>query len=116
MTRISANFEFLKKHDAQLVLLGGQAERYFKEDPNTCLIKLRQFAELLAQRTAAKAGMLASTEEPQADLLRRLRFERITPGEVGDLFHQIRPGLMRRTKTSLLRSSVMFGRPLSARP
>jgi type I restriction enzyme R subunit len=35
-------------HDPQLVRLGGLAERYFKDDPNTCLIKLRQFGEVLA--------------------------------------------------------------------
>src|SRR5271165_3280691 len=90
MKPISANFDFLGKHDAQLVRLGALAERYFKEDPNTCLIKLRQFGELLAQLTAAKAGFLTSPEEPQADLLRRLKFDRIVPREVGDLFHHLR--------------------------
>src|SRR5690242_21204218 len=90
MKAISANFDFLRSHDAQLVRLGGLAERYFKDDLNTCLIKLRQFGEVLAQLTAAKAGLLASPEEPQADLLRRLNFERIVPREVGDLFHQLR--------------------------
>lgn len=90
MKGISANFDFLEMHDAQLVRLGGLAERYFKDDPNTCLIKLRQFGEVLAQVTAAKAGLLAAPEEPQADLLRRLKFERIVPREVGDLFHQLR--------------------------
>ncbi len=58
MNRISANFDFLEKHDEQLVRLGALAERYFKEDPNTCLIKLRQFGEVLAQLTTAKAGLL----------------------------------------------------------
>jgi type I restriction enzyme R subunit len=90
MKGISANFDFLGTHDAQLVRLGGLAERYFKDDPNTCLIKLRQFGEVLAQLTAAKSGLLASPEEQQADLLRRLKFERIVPREVGDLFHQLR--------------------------
>jgi type I restriction enzyme, R subunit len=52
MQRVSANFDFLGKHDAQLVRLGALAERYFKDDPNTCLIKLRQFGEVLAQMTA----------------------------------------------------------------
>jgi type I restriction enzyme, R subunit len=90
MKGISANFSFLAMHDPQLVRLGGLAERYFKDDPNTCLIKLRQFGEVLAQVTAAKAGLLASPEEQQADLLRRLKFDRIVPREVGDLFHQLR--------------------------
>jgi type I restriction enzyme R subunit len=59
----------------QLVRLGALAERYFQEDPNTCLIKLRQFSELLAQITAAKAGLFKSDEEGQAELLRRLNLE-----------------------------------------
>ena len=90
MKPVSANFDFLGKHDAQLVRLGALAERYFKDDPNTSLIKLRQFGEVLAQLTAAKAGLLASPEEPQADLLRRLKFEGVVPREVGELFHQLR--------------------------
>lgn len=86
----SANFAFLRSHDVQLVRLGALAERYFQDDPNTCLIKLRQFAELLAQLTAAKTGLFLSTEENQADLLRRLKAERVLPPQVADLFHQIR--------------------------
>ena len=53
--QLSANFDFLAKHDPQLVRLGGLAERYFKDDPSTSLIKLRQFGELLAQLTAARS-------------------------------------------------------------
>ncbi|MCC6486906.1 MAG: type I restriction-modification system endonuclease [Candidatus Hydrogenedentes bacterium] len=90
MQRISANFDFLTVHDTQLVRLGALAERYFKNDPNTCLIELRQFGELLAQMTAAKSGLLTSPEEPQSDLLRRLKFERVVPYEAADLFHQLR--------------------------
>jgi type I restriction enzyme R subunit len=90
--QISPNFGFLGQHDAQLERLGALAERYFAEDPNTCLIKLRQFTEVLAQLVAAKTGFFTSPDEPQADLLRRLAFERVLPREVGDFFHQIRIG------------------------
>src|SRR3984957_17627775 len=90
MKPISANFDFLGKQDAQLVRLGALAERYFKDDPNTCLIKLRQFGEVLAQLMAAKAGLFSSPEEQQTDLLRRLKFERVLPDQPADLFHQIR--------------------------
>ncbi|WP_347402407.1 restriction endonuclease [Corallococcus macrosporus] len=45
----SANFDFLRTHDPLLVALGAQAERYFAEDPTTCLMKLRQFAEVLEE-------------------------------------------------------------------
>ena len=86
----SANFGFLAKHDVQLVRLGALAERYFGDDPSTALIKLRQFGELLAQLTAAKAGLFTSPDEQQSDLLRRLKFERVVPAEVADLFHQLR--------------------------
>ena len=86
----SANFDFLAQHDVQLVRLGALAERYFRDDPNTCLIKLRQFGEVLAQLVAAKAGLYRSADEAQSDLLRRLNLERVTPREVGDLFHQLR--------------------------
>lgn len=58
MSTQPSNFTFLAAHDPQLVRLGSLAERYFKDDPGTCLIKLRQFGELLAQLTAAIAGHL----------------------------------------------------------
>src|SRR3984957_14793653 len=86
----TANFGFLAKHDAQLARLGALAERYLGDDPNTSLMKLRQFAELLAQLTAAKTGQLTKPDESQTDLLRRLKFERVLPAEVADFFHQVR--------------------------
>ena len=86
----SPNFAFLAGHDEQLVQLGGLAERYFRDDPNTCLLKLRQFGEQLAQHAAARTGLFATADEPQADLLRRLKVERAAPQEVLDLFHQLR--------------------------
>jgi type I restriction enzyme, R subunit len=90
ITTESANFGFLCSYDLQLVRLGALAERYFRDDPNTCLIKLRQFGELLAQLSAAKTGFLQSTDEPQAELLRRLKLERVLSPEITNLFHQIR--------------------------
>lgn len=86
----SANFGFLAAHDQQLVRLGALAERYFADDPSTCLIKLRQFGETLAQLVAAKAGLFRDAQEAQSDLLRRLKFERVIPREVADLFHHLR--------------------------
>ena len=59
----SANFGFLGVHDAQLVRLGTLAERYFKDDPNTCFLKLRQYGETLAQLVAAKAGLFRDAQE-----------------------------------------------------
>ncbi len=86
----SANFKFLVVHDRLLDHLGALAERYFADDPATCLLKLRQFGEVLAQRTAARAGLYASADESQAELLGRLRDHGLLPREVGDLFHGLR--------------------------
>jgi type I restriction enzyme, R subunit len=88
----SANFSFLAVYDAQLVRLGALAERYFKEDPATCLIKLRQYGETLAQLVAAKAGLYRDAQEPQADLLRRLKFDRVITPEVGEKVGALRAG------------------------
>jgi hypothetical protein len=41
-----SNFSHLAVHDEQLARLGALAEHYFPSDPNTCLLKLRQFGEL----------------------------------------------------------------------
>src|SRR6266540_2143662 len=100
MNHVSANFTFLASHDPQLVRLDALAERYFQDDPNTCLIKLRQFGEVLAQLAAAKTGRFTSAEERQADLLRRLKFDRVLPQEVADLFHQLRIAGNRATHTN----------------
>ncbi len=80
-----SNFTFLAAHDQQLVRLATLAERYFKDDPNTCLIKLRQFGKLLAQLTAASAGLFTSREETQVDLLRRLKLANVVPRETDNL-------------------------------
>jgi hypothetical protein len=51
---IRSNFDMLRAYEEQLWRLGALAERYFAEDPNTSLLKLRQFSELLAQSLAAR--------------------------------------------------------------
>lgn len=84
------NFAHLEAHDEQLVRLGMLAERYFPDDPNTSLLKLRQHAELLAQLVAAKVGLYVSHDEAQYDLVRRLQDEGILPREIAQLFGEVR--------------------------
>src|SRR5260370_18579624 len=86
----ASNFSFLKAHDEQLVRLGQLAERYFPEDPNTCLLKLRQLAELLAQLTATRVGVYVSAEEKQFELLQRLERQGILTREGAQLFFEVR--------------------------
>ena len=61
-----------------------------KMTPNTCLIKLRQFGELLARLIAANVGLYTNPDESQLDLLNRLQSENLLPGDVKNLFHQLR--------------------------
>ncbi len=90
MSRLSSNFVHLAKLELELARLGAAAERYFAEDPNTCLLKLRQFAELMAQQVAARAGLYDAAEDNQATLLSRLKREGWLPRETADLFHWLR--------------------------
>jgi type I restriction enzyme, R subunit len=50
----------------------------------------RVIITVLAHQTAARNGLLTTPDEPQSDLLRRLKLERAAPHEVFDLFHQVR--------------------------
>lgn len=87
----SSSFSHLQACDDQLVHLGVLAEKYYTDDPNTSLIKMRQFWELLAKHVATKMGThQTEKEETQFDLLRRLRSEGVLPYEIYQLLDQIR--------------------------
>ena len=88
--KLSSNFAHLQSHDEQLLRLGMLAERYFTDDPNTCLLKLRQLAELLARMVASGIGMATSADDSQYDLLHRLRDRNILPPEIYQLFGGVR--------------------------
>ncbi len=68
----------LTPDNQNLVTLGGLAERYFRDDPPTSLMKLRQFAELLSNLVAAYHAMYLGERETFEDTLRRLGLEAIT--------------------------------------
>jgi type I restriction enzyme R subunit len=86
----SANFGFLAVHDEKLVTLGGLAERYFRDDPSTAIVKLRRFAELTAKIVAARHAAYRGEGDTFEETLRRLSYERIIPKEVADIFHKLR--------------------------
>jgi len=86
----SSNFAFLARHDPSLVRLPTFAEKHFAEDPNTCIVKLRQFSERLAQVAAVRAGLGGSANESQIDLLGRLKSAGVLPQQSDQLFHHIR--------------------------
>ena len=87
---LSSNFSHLQSHDEQLLRLGMLAERYFADDPNTCLLKLRQLSEVLTQIVASNVGIFDRVEESQYELLNRLREHGILPAEIYQLFGEVR--------------------------
>jgi type I restriction enzyme R subunit len=86
----TSNFWMLASYAPELAKLGFRAEKYFSDDPNTCLLKIRQFAELLAQTVAANVGVYTDSGETQLDLLRRLEADGHLNAEVARVFHNIR--------------------------
>lgn len=87
---IRSNFDMLRSYEEQLWRLGALAERYFADDPNTSLLKLRQQAELLAQSLAARAGLYVSQDESQYELIRRLQSDGLLPREIKQILDQVR--------------------------
>lgn len=85
-----SNFAFFQTVEPQLCRLGSLAERYFTEDPNTCLLKLRQLAETIAKLTAGRFGLVLAQSDSFATIISLLRNEVSLPREVSDLFHSLR--------------------------
>lgn len=90
MDQLTSNFDFLDHLDSDLANLGRLAESYFQDDPSTSLIKLRQFSERLTRRHAAMVGADIQDGDTQADILRRLKYDRAAPERVLDVLHHIR--------------------------
>lgn len=86
----SPNFGFLRQHDPVLVRHAALAERYVFDDPNTSLIKLRQFAELLARSMAAQLGISTDDRTDFLKILNDLWGTGMLTPESSQLFHGIR--------------------------
>jgi type I restriction enzyme R subunit len=90
LTANQSNFVFLSEYDPLFLQLAQSAERAFSADPNTTLIKLRQFAEAIAQEVAARSGVAFDAQTTQADLLYKLNRELGFDPSVRELFHILR--------------------------
>jgi type I restriction enzyme, R subunit len=89
-TKKSPNFPFLSEYSELLSHCAVQAERYVFEDPNTALIKLRQFGELLAQEVAARTGIDVFFEDSAVTILRKLEDLNILTPKAAQIFHNLR--------------------------
>ena len=86
----TGNFAFLKDRWPILANLGEMAEKNLHPDPNTTLIKLRLFAEMLAKFILAFENMQDTQDNNQNSRLRLLKQAEIVPVEMLNIFHTIR--------------------------
>ncbi len=89
-TTESSNFSFLLEHDPIFFQLASVAEKMFKSDPNTTLVKLRQLAEALAQEMASKLGIEPYEYDGQYELINLLEKRLSFSYKVKNLFHTLR--------------------------
>ncbi|MEC4726794.1 type I restriction-modification system endonuclease [Shewanella sp. D64] len=89
-TTAVGNFGFLIEHDPIFLQLAQSAERAFSSDPNTTLVKLRQFAEAIAQDLAMRCSIEFDDKTNQADLLFRINRELRLESQIISLFHGLR--------------------------
>lgn len=85
-----SNVEFLKSYDQGMIEVFTRAEEYLYSDPNTALIKIRQFAEMIAQYTAVEVGIPEWERGNQADLLNLFKHRGVFGEMALNLFHSIR--------------------------
>jgi len=90
MSKSESNFSFLNFANPELSGLAVLAERYLVNDPNTSLVKLRQFAEKLAQELSTRLEIFSTPQEEQSNLLKRLKDSKKIDRRIINLFHEIR--------------------------
>jgi type I restriction enzyme, R subunit len=90
MSASAQPFLFIHPYNPRLFELATQAEAYLENDPNACILKLRQFGEILAQMVAIESGAFESFDEMQVKLLQRLKREKLLPPSILKKLHTIR--------------------------
>ncbi|MGE6784419.1 type I restriction-modification system endonuclease [Ensifer adhaerens] len=110
MKEEAGNFAFLATHSPQLAKLGFLAERYFHDDPSTALVKLRQFAEIIAKEVAARQALLIDSRMSFDEVLRILRARSILQREVAEFFYHLkRAGNLATHEDKGTRSDALTG-------
>ncbi|MCB0263260.1 MAG: DEAD/DEAH box helicase family protein [Calditrichaeota bacterium] len=86
----SGNFEFLKTKLPELEALGAFAEKYVYPDPDSCAVKLRQFAERLVKITNIELGIIPEPNATLYDMLIEPQFQKTIPRTVLSKLHYLR--------------------------
>ncbi|MDZ5455662.1 DUF4145 domain-containing protein [Azohydromonas lata] len=89
----ASNFSFLKQppHQPPLFSLASSAEQHYANDPNTCLLKLRQFGEAVARHLFALAGIEEDARgSKQIDRLAEVQRRDFIDRDIAGLLHLLR--------------------------
>ncbi|MCV2439253.1 DEAD/DEAH box helicase family protein [Paucibacter sp. DJ2R-2] len=86
----SLNFEPLRAVYPELANMGGYAEHYAHTDPESALVKLRNFAERLVDRVYLKLKLERAPQSNFVDLLHNASFREIAQPLVLDKLHLLR--------------------------
>ena len=88
--RSVSNFAFLKSENFKLAEFGFFAELYLERDPVTSIMKIGQFAELLALEIAEKKGLNIKYSEKQFVKIHVLKNAGVIDEKVLNIFESIR--------------------------
>lgn len=86
----SLNFEPLRAVYPELANMGGYAEHYAHSDPESALVKLRNFAERLVDRVYDKLKLQRVQQSNLVDLLHNASFREVAQPLVLDKLHLLR--------------------------
>ncbi|WP_298012768.1 DEAD/DEAH box helicase family protein, partial [uncultured Aquabacterium sp.] len=86
----SLNFEPLRAVYPELANMGGYAEHYAHRDPESALVKLRNFAERLVDRVYVKLKLQRAPQSNFVDLLNNASFRAVAQPLVLDKLHLLR--------------------------
>lgn len=78
----SINFEMLRTHWPELATLGAHAENYVYTDPESCLVKLRNYIELIVRWLYRKERLPEGYRASLYDLLEAHAFKSAVPEQV----------------------------------
>ena len=86
-----SNFDFLKKaQPSVLYRIAHLAETYLYSDPNGCLVKLRQFSEVMTNEVFQTEHIPLPYDNTQLNRINTLKNEGIIGYELASLFHTLR--------------------------
>lgn len=89
-TKFPSNFDFMQEHNPIFLELAINAERVFRSDPNTTLVKMRQLGEALAKDTASRSNIYFDSKTTQSQLIGKLSRELHLDHNIKNMFHRLR--------------------------